>query len=128
LGDKIELIGYDVPESAPAPGESLEVTLYWRPRVAMAEDYSVFVHLLDEDGTLYGQGDGPPLGNDYPTSYWSPGEVLADTHAIPLAGDLPASAVLRVGLYRLTDGVRLPIYDAVGERVADDALLLDALR
>jgi 4-amino-4-deoxy-L-arabinose transferase-like glycosyltransferase len=128
VGDKIELIGYDVPERAPAPGESLAVTLYWRPRAAIAEDYSVFVHLLDGDGTLYGQGDGPPLGNDYPTSYWSPGEVLADTHVIPLAGDLPASAVVRVGLYRLTDGVRLPIYNTVGERVADDAIVLAALK
>lgn len=129
LGGKIELIGYDVPSSAPPPGEPLTVTLYWRPLAEIDEDYVVFVHLLsgsdNEDGILYGQGDGPPLDNDYPTSYWSPGEVLADTHAVPLQGDLPAGAYLLVGLYRLADGTRLPVCTTTGERVPDDAIMLD---
>lgn len=129
LGGKIELIGYDVPSSAPPPGEPLIVTLYWRPLAEIDEDYVVFVHLLsgsdNEDGMLYGQGDGPPLDNDYPTSYWSPGEVLADTHAVPLQDDLPAGAYLLVGLYRLADGTRLSVYTTTGERVPDDAIMLD---
>ena len=44
------------------------------------------------------------MDNDYPTSYWSPGEVLADTHIVPLQDNLPAGAYLLVGLYRLADG------------------------
>ncbi len=126
LGERIELIGYDAPSGPPSPGKAMSITLYWRALAEMNEDYTVFMHLVDEAGTLHAQGDGPPLGNDYPTSYWSPGEVLADTHAISLQDDAPAKAHLLVGLYRLADGARLPIYTAQGERVPNDAITLDA--
>ncbi|MBU0704219.1 MAG: glycosyltransferase family 39 protein [Chloroflexi bacterium] len=115
LGDRVELAGYDL------SGEPPTVTLYWRVLAEMDEEYTVFVHLLDEDGALLGQADGPPLNGDYPTSYWSPGELLADTHIAP-----PGSGVyLLVGLYRPTDGARLPVRAATGERVLDDAIVLD---
>jgi hypothetical protein len=120
LGEEIELVGYDV-----SGGRELEVTLYWRVLAELHEDYTVFVHLLDEVGALHGQGDGPPLHNDYSTSYWSPGETLADMHVVPLKGDLPPGAHLLVGLYRLADGARLPVYDATGARVPSDAIRLD---
>jgi 4-amino-4-deoxy-L-arabinose transferase-like glycosyltransferase len=126
LGERIELIGYRVPDSPPSPGDPLAVTLYWRALVEMDEDYTVFVHLLDRSETRVGQHDGPPLSNDYPTSYWSPGEVLSDTHSIPLGDRLLPDAYLLVGLYRLADGTRLPAYTAHGDRVPDDAIRLDA--
>jgi 4-amino-4-deoxy-L-arabinose transferase-like glycosyltransferase len=125
FGDRIELLEYEVPDSPPMPGEPLAVTLYWRALAEMDEDYTVFVHLLDGDGTLLGQGDGPPLNGDYPTAHWSPGEVLADTHVVRLEDGLPEGAYLLVGLYRLADGTRLPAYTATGERVPDDAIMLD---
>jgi hypothetical protein len=123
LGDQVELIGYDI--AASPSGETLDVTLYWHSLSEMDQDYVVFVHLLDEEGGVYGQGDGPPLTNDYATSYWAPGEVLADEHTIALKGGLSLDAQLLVGLYRGADGVRLPAYDAAGERVPDDAIRLD---
>lgn len=125
LGERIELIGYDVPTGPPLSGELLTVTLYWRVRAEMDKNYTVFVHLLDESGTLHAQGDGPPLDNDYPTKFWSPGEVLADTHVVTLQDDPPANAHLLIGLYRLADGARLPAYTAQGERVLNDAIRLD---
>jgi hypothetical protein len=120
LGEQIELIGYNISVSDP-----LAVTLYWRARAEMNENYTVFLHLLDESGTLRAQSDGPPLDNDYPTKFWSPGEVLADTHIVPLPNDLPTDAHLLIGLYRLADGARLPVYTALGERVVNDAIRLD---
>ncbi|MCP4515957.1 MAG: hypothetical protein GY824_12110, partial [Delftia sp.] len=122
LGDKIELLGYDVSGS-----EALEVTLYWRALAQLDQDYTVFMHLLDEDGALLGQGDGPPLDADYPSSYWLPGELLSDTHVVSLQDDLPSGAYLLVGLYRLSDGTRLPAYDAMEKRALNDAIRLDAL-
>ncbi len=120
LGERIELIGYDV-----SAGETLTLTLYWRARAEMDEAYTVFVHLLDESDTLRAQSDGPPLNNDYPTPFWSPGEVLSDTHVMSLPDDLPADTHLLVGLYRLADGARLPVYTAQGEHVPNDAIRLD---
>lgn len=126
LGGKIELMQYRVSEGSLAPGEPLTITLYWHALAGIDEDYTVFVHLLDEDSTLLGQGDGPPLNNDYPTSHWSPGEVLADTHVVPLKGELPTGTYLLVGLYRLADGARLSAHTAAGERIPDDAIRLSA--
>jgi hypothetical protein len=125
LDKRIELIGYDVSNGPPSSGEPLAVTLYWRVQAEMDEDYTVFVHLLDESGTLHAQGDGPPLDNDYPTKFWSPGEVLADTHIVTLKDDPPANAHLLIGLYRLADSARLPVYTAQGERVLNDAIRLN---
>ncbi len=118
LGDRVELAGYDL-STAP-----LTVTLYWRVLAEMDDDYTVFVHLLDGDGALLGQGDGPPLNGDYPTSYWAPGELLADTHAAPLQDDPPTGARLLVGLYRPADGARLPAYTSTWERIPNDAIAI----
>jgi 4-amino-4-deoxy-L-arabinose transferase-like glycosyltransferase len=128
---KIELMGYSLPNGPPSPtDESLAIVLYWRVLAEVDKDYTVFLHLLDEDkdggaSALVGQGDGPPLDNDYPTSYWLPGQVLADAHVIPLDGVRPANVYLLVGLYRLSDGVRLPAHTTTGERIPDDAIKLD---
>jgi len=77
LGYRVELAGYDL------SGQPPTVTLYWRVLAEMDEEYTVFLHLLGEDGALVSQSDGPPLDGDYPTSYWSPGELLADPHVAP---------------------------------------------
>ncbi len=103
-------------------GSTLTVTLYWQALTEMAEDYTVFVHLLGPDGTIYGQGDGPPLGNDYPTSYWLPGDVLRDPHPVIIKTVPQDDAHLSVGLYRLSDLTRLPAYDATGTRLPNDAI------
>jgi 4-amino-4-deoxy-L-arabinose transferase-like glycosyltransferase len=128
---KIELMGYSLPNGPPSStSDSLVIILYWHVLTEMDEDYTVFLHLLNEsedgvDSTLIGQGDGPPFDNDYPTSYWLPGEILADAHVLSLDDDRAVNAYLLVGLYRLSDGRRLPTYLATGERIPDDAIRLD---
>ncbi|MCX7681201.1 MAG: glycosyltransferase family 39 protein, partial [Anaerolineae bacterium] len=110
LGEVVELAGYRLDGYPPSADQPLALTLYWHALADMEEDYTVFVHLLSAEGMLLGQGDGPPLNNDYPTSYWLPGERLLDTHPVSIAGEPPAGVYLRVGLYRLADGTRLPAY------------------
>ena len=128
---KIELMGYSLPNGPPSSAsEPLVIVFYWHVLTEVDEDYTVFLHLLNEDedkvdSTLVGQGDGPPFDNDYPTSYWLPGQILADAHVLSLDGVRPVNAYLLVGLYRLSDGGRLPTYMATGERIPDDAIRLD---
>ncbi|MFZ5919404.1 MAG: phospholipid carrier-dependent glycosyltransferase [Chloroflexota bacterium] len=122
-----ELIGYDVQPAAVAPDKVLSVTLYWKATVTAAEDYTVFVHLLDAAGIMRGQGDGPPLNGDYPTSLWEPGEVIADTHRVAVQPDAPPGHYrLAVGFYRPADDTRLPLTDAGGARLPEDRALLPA--
>jgi hypothetical protein len=129
LGGKIELAGYLLPDDPSLVPGGFPLTLYWRALAEMDEDYTVFLHLLDAQGTLIGQGDGPPFHGDYPTSGWSPGEELVDTHfVLPVEGTsgpgVPAGAYLLVGLYRPEDGVRLPALTEIGERIPHDAIRL----
>lgn len=124
LGDHIELIGYDHRLTVT---NTLPITLYWRVSGPVDENYTLFAHLIDENGVLLSQQDGPPLAYDYPTSHWQAGDVLADTHVVPLPADWQdrRHGRLLVGLYRLADGLRLPAYDTAGQRLPDDAIVLD---
>ncbi|HDD24958.1 MAG TPA: hypothetical protein ENF52_05950 [Chloroflexi bacterium] len=137
LGERIELLGYTLTPATSSEGEvkGWRLTLYWRMRVEMDGgternklygDETVFVHLVGGDGTLLAQGDGPPLEGDYPPLYWLPGDVLADAHQMAWPGDLPVGAHFLVGMYRLTNGGRLPVYTARGIHVPDEAIVIPA--
>jgi 4-amino-4-deoxy-L-arabinose transferase-like glycosyltransferase len=98
FGTSIELDGYEVDGATPR-----RLTLRWRASQPPPRDYTVFVHLLDEAGRLIAQADAMPAR---PTSTWQAGEPISDTRALPLA---PAARSLRLGLYELSSGQRLPI-------------------
>jgi hypothetical protein len=89
-----------------AVGATLPMTLVWKSLAAASTDYTVFVHLLNRDGTLASSGDGQPRAGLYPTSFWSPGEQVVDEHGVPLAV-APGEYQLEVGLYNLATGERL---------------------
>jgi hypothetical protein len=120
FGDGIVLESYDVTRAA-QPGDSLSVTLHWRASGRVDKDYSVFVHLLDQaSGAILAQGDHQPDAGNNPTSWWVPGEEIADrlTLAVP-AGAQDRHLALRVGMYSLADGKRLPASAASGAPAGD---------
>jgi len=121
VGDGMELLGYDMGASEVRPGQDLAVTLYWRARSPMGEDYSVFVHLLTENELIVGQRDVYPGRGTFPTTQWRPGDAIADTYVIPVSPTAfsPSQAVLEVGMYNQATGARLPIRDASGATIGD---------
>ncbi len=120
LGDEIALLGYDL--ACPDESDHITITLYWQALTDVTADYTLFLHLVDQQGALLAQEDGPPLGYDVPTSFWPEGELLADKHEISWPDALQENIRLRLGLYRQTDGQRLPVFSPSGERVPDDAI------
>ena len=108
----ITLAGYTVSPDYAQPGQPLNVSLYWQTGQSIAENYVVFVHLLDETGQIQAQSDALPRLGAYPTPWWQPGQIVEDRHAVALPPDLP-SGVYRwvVGFYRPEDGVRLNLKD-----------------
>ncbi len=110
----ISLIGYDLVPDPPA------IVLYWQAQASVDEDYSVFVHMLDANGQLVGQMDGQPLQGDYPTTWWSPGDVIVDKRSAPAVA--PGEYRLLVGWYRLSNGSRLPLADGSGDSVTLDTI------
>ena len=114
-GDQIRLLGYTLTGGA-APGGALGLTLYWQPLARVGADYTVFVHLLDAQDEIRGQGDGPPAGGFYPSSFWDPGEMVVDERQVSVDADAPAGTYrLAVGLYVLPSGQRLAV--AGGDRI-----------
>ncbi len=93
--------------SIASAAESTAVHLCWEVLQPLSADYTVFVHLEDTPGTQIATGDGPPMGGSFPTSMWQPGDVIRDTHILPVA--LPSQGGrITVGLYNPNDGSRLP--------------------
>lgn len=91
------------------------IIFYWAANAQIEKDYTVFVHLLDDKNQLAGQIDGQPFAGNYPTSWWSLGEEVADQRL--LAEIKPGHYQVLVGWYDAGDGARLPLADGSGDSV-----------
>jgi hypothetical protein len=117
LGDRITLLGYELTRTDPAT-----LTLYWRAEAPIENGYTVFVHALDADGEIIAQFDSPPLDGLYTTDAWQSGQNIRDPHILTLPDSTQA---LAVGLYDPASLTRLPVSDASGERIPDDAIRIE---
>jgi hypothetical protein len=130
FGGVTKLLGYDLPipntqypiSNNLMPGDSLAITLYWQSLAEMNQDYSTFVHLLDENELIVAQRDMYPGQGLYPTSLWSVGETIANRYVLilPEAAFAPNRAQLEVGLYDFATGERLLAYGPDGEPLGDN--------
>jgi len=100
--DAIRLLGFDLDQGE----NTLDLTVYWQALARMDADYTVFVHLLDENGQLVAQNDARPRRSTYPTAWWEAGEVVADTIPLDLTAVPPGAYTLTIGLYELATGER----------------------
>jgi hypothetical protein len=126
FGEQILLVGYDVSETTVRAGTRMWVTLYWEALETINQDYSVFVHLVDDRGVIIVQRDSwPGAGND-PTSDWQVGQVRRDVHPLDVPMSLLAQGPcrLQVGLYDYATGQRLPVH--AQDTGAGDLVILPA--
>jgi hypothetical protein len=124
LGDSVKLLGYDQEPTVLCPGEKLSLTLYWQGQRQMATSYTVFVHLLDEEGTIQGQRDSVPGNGDLPTTSWADGEIIADGYEIEVAIHAPLGRYsVALGMYDASTGDRLPVFDAQSQPVGDHLVI-----
>jgi Dolichyl-phosphate-mannose-protein mannosyltransferase len=119
LGDHIHLQDARINRQGDAP----YLATTWTTTSTPPEAYTIFVHILDANGNVIGQADGPPSGGNYPTDWWSPGETIVEMRPLPLP---PEADRVTIGLYRLGDQTRLPVLDATGQRVPNDEIVLPA--
>jgi hypothetical protein len=102
----------------------LQLDLYWQTTAPLPEDYQVFVHVVDASGVQVGGGDSAPVNNRYPTSQWRDNITIHDPRTISFSEPLPpGDYTVRVGLYRLSDGARLPI-SPIDAQVQDNSAAL----
>lgn len=130
FGDFGRLVSYEVSADQVSPGQPFLVTLYWQGLDGISPvNYTVFTHLISEDGRLVAQHDGPPSNGSAPTTSWQAGQIIRDGHQLAFraeASDYRGPASVLVGLYdpanpdvRLVtstgrDHVRLPVTISVG--------------
>jgi hypothetical protein len=99
LDAPVDFGGYfDLVGVAPvATTEGWQVTLWWQAKADAPQNYTVFVHLLDPQGHVIAQSDSPPVRGLSPTAAWREGDIIQDTHVVPIQAQ-PAAALL-IGVY-----------------------------
>ncbi|MBI3537553.1 MAG: glycosyltransferase family 39 protein [Chloroflexi bacterium] len=109
----IELRGYVIDARIARPGESLDITLYWRARARMNESYRAFVQLVGAENKIIGSADVIPARGAFPTLYWIPGDALRDVVRVPIFADAPpGNYALQIGWYPVgRPGARLEIVE-----------------
>lgn len=124
----IELTGYDLALSGePMAGDSITVTLYWQAHETVANDYTAFVHLMDDQGRVAVQDDNEPDHGNYPTSLWMQGDAVVDRHTLFVEDNLPAGEYrLVAGMYDLDTMKRLAVLSD-GTDATDSAIELEPL-
>jgi hypothetical protein len=121
------LTGYDIDIEPVVAGDTVQLPLVWQSLTETGTDYTVFVHLLDESNRLVAGSDGQPLDGTYPTTIWTPGEYIIDTHRLPIPGETAAGEYrLAVGLYNHQTGERLKITLPNGTAAPSDQFVLPA--
>jgi hypothetical protein len=115
-------------------GAATPITITWRggellndKGERMDADLNAFVHIRDAAGKTLAQHDAQPRNGAYPTSVWSPNEVIPDEHTIALPATMPAGTYdIVVGLYDAPSNARLPVADS-SFRTADGAVKIGTL-
>jgi hypothetical protein len=111
FGDQVVLLTYQR-EGPLRHGATVRLTLDWQSLRPMTTDYTVFVHVVDEEGTIWAQRDGVPVGGERPTSSWELGEIVPDEYEITIPVEGPREGYsVQAGLYDGETGVRLPVSD-----------------
>ncbi len=124
-GDKVRLLGYSM-ESGFRPGDSIHLTLFWQCLAEMEQDYTVFIHLVDKEGRIWGQKDNPPVDGLYPTTKWQTGEIVRDQYDLPISPDAPVGDYrIEMGMYLVETGERLPVVDSQIGQVTTQVLMDD---
>jgi hypothetical protein len=112
FGPELTLLGFEVhPPRETDPktqdGTRWHASLYWQAEVPMVSDYTVSVRPLRDGALVFDENGEPliqdhqPVWNSYPTSRWSPGEIVRDDYILYLPDEVIPDAA-QVVVYRST--------------------------
>ncbi|MDX2161223.1 MAG: glycosyltransferase family 39 protein [bacterium] len=108
----IALIGTSTDVLRAAPGETVEVWLYWRASAPGTDELRNFVHSLENAAVRI---DSYPAGGNRLAGDWQPGETWAERWRIAVPPDAPPGTLtLIAGWYDAATGQTLGVVDATG--------------
>ena len=104
-----------VPETAVA-GQTIRVQTTWDSSQPSDHSYTLFLHLVDENGNLLTQYDGLPRGGEWPTTCWQTAHSFDDSYSleIPEAAD-SGTYQLQMGFYEWPTLARVPLLNPAGQ-------------
>ncbi|GMQ78136.1 MAG: hypothetical protein BMS9Abin02_0634 [Anaerolineae bacterium] len=122
----VSLVGYKVTTSEDGisqtllPGEPLDIELYWQVNNRPPGNYLLFVHLLDQYGSIVAQRDTHPGLGNFPSSQWRSGDRFVEEIRLytPETAYTPSKVRLSVGLYD-PGAYRLAVTDINGLYLGD---------
>lgn len=128
LDEGVLFLGYGLDKARLRAGDTLQLTLYWECRQPTAMSLTVFTHVLDAQETIWGQKDSIPSGGARPTNGWLSGEIIVDTYEITIKPEAPVGTYqLEIGMYDAATLVRAPAFDAGGQPLPGDRILIGAI-
>lgn len=105
LGDSFHLLDFSISPQRFVPGQPVQVNLFWETTARPSADYTAFVHLVDQSGSLLAQTD-QSLGA---SSTFVNGTRPNTNVTLWLPDDLPSGTFSIVtGLYDSATGQQLP--------------------
>lgn len=112
--DFVQMLGYVLHAPETWSGGELTLTVVWEVLAPTADDYSVFVHVVDSSGTIVAQGDGYPRFNTVYTSQWKVGSVIFDERRVRLPDDMASGPYrVRLGWYDWHTGARFDLQNGL---------------
>jgi len=102
----VRLLGYSLGGESYRPGDTLDLTVFWKALADLREDYSYSLKLEDDSGTAWAAIDDQPAGSGYSTSLWTKGQLFRDLSRLTVPASTPS------GQYRLV----LTLYDPIDGR------------
>lgn len=111
FGEAVTLAGYTFSPESPKPGDTVEVTFFWRVQQPPEVNYKVFVHGDISGSERRINGDHWPAKKRYTTDLWQAGEIVRDPFLMRIPNDIDGDVVtLWTGFYNSKqDDIRLPL-------------------
>lgn len=106
----IILTQIEVPAKSFHSNDTIPIALQWKVHAAPKTSLKVFIHLVDQNGTVVAQHDGFPVNGYRPTDGWLLDEYVRDLHGLLLPSHIPDGQYdLSIGLYNPQNGERVPL-------------------
>lgn len=106
FADKVRLTGLSIVQSP----HSLQVKYRWRCLKRLDREYWCFTHILDQNNKVIGYLDHQVLHGGPPMTTWNSGDEAVENLEFNFSEPQPEGSIhLKLGLYHLASGERLPI-------------------
>lgn len=107
FGEQLTLEGYHLPTDDIVPGDFLPITLYWRAKKPIDEQFSIALKLFGRDEQLIAENNSYPDGGREPTKAWTPDSLITDRTILFVSPNTqtPTLARLEIDVFRLDDNL-----------------------